>query len=438
MSSSGLVGRRKTVIGLASATQAASGGMLGTALVVYVGRDGSPLAVSMLATIFFTSSMIFSPLWGGIGDLLGRRRDLLLGLSALTTLVTAGFLVIDSIWGQIGLRGFRAVFAVGFGPVVLSIVSGLAGRTHRGRSVGFVSSASAVGDVGAQLTVSALLSALASTSVFFVIGTLSALTTVLLFFFDDPAESTDSSPSVGELLTSVRTRLVPDRDERARLRQTGLTWLYAGIALRHTAVQGVGSLVPIYLVGELGLPLSLMGGILAIGPAAQIGFMPLCGRLADRGSRKQLIVGGIVLSATYTLVLAGAVVFSRPVLRAATAGVAFIVIAAGFSAMDVGTVSIIGDSVPSSRESAFVGLRSTAAGAGGIVGPLLVGITATLIGFAAAFVIASTFAFAATAVVLTKLEEPSRTTAPTTELLTVETSTGIVQRPGMHRGEDGD
>jgi MFS family permease len=147
-------------------------------------------------------------------------------------------------------------------------------------------------------------------------------------------------------------------------------------------------------------------------------------------------VGGIILSAVYTLVLAGAALPSRLPTRAAVAAEAVVVIAAGFSATDVGTVSVIGDSVPGTRESAFVGLRSTAAGAGGVLGPSLVGVTATVVGFETAFAIASVFA--AAVLVTVALEEPARTTPPTAGLRTVEVSTGLTQRPGAHRGEDGD
>lgn len=45
---------------------------------------------------------------------------------------------------------------------------------------------------------------------------------------------------------------------------------------------------------------------------------------------------------------------------------------------------------------------------------------------------------AAALLITIKLEEPTRTTPPTTDLQTVETSTGIAQLPGMHRGENGD
>ena len=438
MSTSGLVGRRKVVIGLAGAAHTAGGGMLATALVVYVGREGSALAVSLLATAFFASSMVFSPLWGAAGDLLGRRRDLLLGLSACTSLVTFGFLFVDGVPGLVGLRGLRSVFAVAFGPLMLSIVRALVGEASRGRSIGFVSSTSAVGDVGAQLSVGVLLGVLLPSSLFLVVGLLSLLATALLVFLDDPNEASGPPPSLRELAANARTRLIPDAAERARLRRSGLMWLYVGIALRHTAIQGVGILVPIYLVGRIGLPPALMGGLLAIGPAAQIGFMPFFGRLADRGERKRLVVGGILLSSVYTLVLAGAVLPATVPVRAVVAAGGFVTIAAGFSAMEVGTVSMIGDSVPSSRESSFVGLRSTAAGAGGVLGPTVVGATATVVGFETAFAIASLLAFAAALLVTVRVEEPTRITPPTTDLQTVEISTGIAQLPGTHRGEKDD
>lgn len=438
MTTDGLAGRRKLLIGASGAAHAASGGMLATALVVYVGRTGSPFAVSTLATAFFVSSMVFSPFWGAVGDLLGRRQSLLLALSALTSLVTFGFLLVDGVWGYVGFRGLRAAFAVAFGPLLLSIVRSLVGQAHRGRSVGFVSSTAAAGDVVAQLSVGVLLGLLGPSSLFLVIGSLSLLTTVLLVFLDEPRSSADTTPSLRELAANARDRLLPDAAERARIHRSGLTWLYVGIAVRHVAVQGIGALIPIYLVARLGLPAAVMGATLAVAPATQIAVVPLVGRLADRGERKRLVVGGMLLSGLYTLLVAGASLPGRLPVRVAVSAVGFVTIATGFSAMDIGAISIIGDTVPASRESAFVGLRATAAGAGGVLGPPIVGVAATVVGFEAAFAAASTFAFAAAALVAARVRRPRRTTPPSTGLGTVETTTGLAQPPGAHRGENGD
>lgn len=194
-----------------------------------------------------------------------------------------GFLLTDGVWGFIGLRGLRSVFAVAFGPLVLPLVQPMVAQAQTGRSIGFVSSTSALGDVGAQLPV------------------------------------------------------------------------------------------------------------------------------------------GVLLSRTS---------------RTAVAAIGFVVLAAGYSAMDVGTVSVIADSVPSPHESAFVGLRSTAVGIGGVLGPSLIGITATVTSFETAFVIASVFPFAAAFLIQIKLAEPPHRTQPTTALQTIETSSGTAQLPGMHRGQN--
>lgn len=434
MTPNALEGRRKVVIGLAGAAQAASGGMLATALVVYVGRAGSPLAVSLLATVFFASSMIFAPLWGAVGDLFGRRRALLIGLSVVTSLLTFGFVFVDGIWGMVGLRGLRSVFAVAFAPLVLSLVRSLADENHRGRSVGFVSGTAAAGDVAAQVSVGVLLGVLVPSSLFLLVGAVGLLTTGLLVFLDDPVAKSGSVPSLPDLAAGARVRVFPDADERARLRRAGLGWLYAGLALRHTAIKGIGALLPIYLLVRLDLSTVAMGGLLAIGPAAQVLFMPLVGRLADRGERKRLVVGGVVLSAWYAFVLAGAALPSERVLRTVVAAGGFVLLAGGFSAMDIGAVSVIGDAVPPARETAFVGLRSTASGVGGVLGPTLVGLAATLVGFETAFALAGMLAVAAAAVLVVRLGEPSRTRRPPTHLGTVETNAGLTQLPGTTRG----
>lgn len=436
MTQTGLVGREKLAIGLAGATQAASGGMLGTALVVYVGRSGSPFAVSMLATVFFVSTMVCSPLWGAVGDVVGRRRALI-GFSALTAAVTAGFLLVDGVWALVGLRGLRAAFAVAFGPLILAVVRSVTAPERRGRAVGFASSTAAAGDVGAQLAVGVLLGVLAPSELYAVVAAISLGTTALVALVEDPTPAPGGPLTPRELARRVREQVLPDAAERARLRRTGLTWLYAGLALRHLAVKGVGSLVPLYLVDRLGVSTVVMGGLLALGPAAQIAFMPLFGRRVDDGDRVSLVVGGIALSGLYPLALAAATFAVAPLARTLVAAGSFLVIAAGFSAMDLGTVSLIGDSVPASRESAFVGFRTTAAGAGGVLGPALVGATATLTGFPTAFALVSAFAFAAAALVWRTVDEPARATPPGTPR-SVETTLGLTHLSDPHHGADDD
>lgn len=443
--SAGLDRTTRLTVGVAGVTRAATGGMLATALAVSVGRRGSPLAVGLLGSVFFLSMMVFAPLWGSLGDALGRRRAVLVGLSSLSALVTIGFVAVRSVPGVISLRFLYGVFAVGVSPILLTSVSALGGRTHRGRSVGFFNSSLAAGDVAGQLLVGVLLGVLSPSGLYAVIAGAGVLATVAVARLPEadaerwsPERATDgsaaSAQSVTAVVAGVRTRLLPPASERAVLREQGLTWLYAGLFVRHAAVKGVGSLVPIYLLSVLGVSTVTMGALLTVGSAAQLGFMPASGRLADSGPRRRLVVGGIAASGVYTLVLATAPTFASDALRTATAGAGFVLLAAGFSAMDVGVVSLLGDAAPE-RETTLVGLRATATGAGGVVGPLLVGVAAATVGYQVGFALAGLLAFAGAGLVARTLEEPDRPTAVSSADRTVETAVGI---PRPIRADDAD
>ncbi|MFB6301096.1 MAG: MFS transporter, partial [Halobacteriales archaeon] len=282
-----------------------------------------------------------------------------------------------------------------------------AASVRRGRSAGFFGSAQAAGDMGGQALVGVLLGLLAPSGLYLAIAAISLLGTIVVTQITEPiaAEEESDRPSLRELSRQARGRVLPTPTERAMLRDSGLGWLYVGLALRHLGVKGIGSLIPIYLVAEVGTSEAMMGLLLTVSPAAQIGLMALLGQQADIGSRKQLIVFGIIASGLYGILLAVAVLPAGMAFRLLIAGGSFLAIAAGFSAMDIGVIAVIGDLVPASRESAFLGLRSTAAGVGGVIGPLSVGILAVLVGYGIAFTMAGVFTALSAIVIVLKVPE---------------------------------
>lgn len=438
---------QKGAVALAGATRSASGGILATALAVYVGRDGSPLAVGMLSAAFFFSMMVFTPLWGAVGDLTGRRRGLLVALSTALTGVAAAFVLAGSVPALIGLRAIYAVFAVGFAPLMLSLVGAMAGGNHRGRAAGYFASVVAAGDVGAQAAAGVMLAVLARSELFLSVAGLSLLGVLAVTRLRDPLESTrDSTDATGSLdargvVGRVARQLLPTRGERAALRRAGLTWLYVALGIRHLAVKGVGSLLPIFLLTRVGLSTVTMGLLLTVGSAIQVVLTPRIGRLADATRRKRLIVAGVLLGGAYGPLLAAATVPENPSLRIAVGASALVALAVGFSVMDIATIALIGDAVPPNREAAFVGLRSTAAGAGGVLGPLLVGGLVVTVGYAVAFAATAGLALVAAAIVAATLVEPDRRTAVDHAPRTVEVSTHDLARTwaGRSGGEsDGD
>ena len=407
------------LVALAAATRFGSGALMGTAMAVYVGRLGSPLAVSLVATAYFAGLMLFAPVWGALADVTGRRRAVMVGTGALATLAALPLAIGGGVWLPVGLRGLYAVFAAGFAPVALAIASERGGERKRGRSMGTFNSARSGGFAGGQFISGILLGALARPDLYLVVAGLSATSTVAAAVLVDPKPAADTAapaatdggkPTRGALFREIRRRLLPAAGEREHFRRKGLRWLYVALAVRNVTVLGVMALMAPYLVDVVGVSEPVMGGLLAVNHGTQVGAMYLLGIAADRVGRKPLIVLGMAGSGGFALVAAAATApattagllgFTGPawlgtgLARVAIAGGSLFLLGVSFSAMTTGAVAFIGDVAPAGRESELMGLRSTAKGVGGVIGPTLVGAVATLFGYPGAFAVASVLAFVA-------------------------------------------
>ena len=402
-----------------------TGVLMGTAMALYVGRHGSEFAVSLVLTAYFLGMMVFAPVWGAVADVTGRRRAVMVVTGAIATLailplalvgelgptISVGGFSVGGVWLPIGFRFLYAIFAVGFIPVMLTIVSARGGPDGRGRSLGFFNSARAVGFTSGQLAVGVLLGLLIPEILYVVVAAVSLVSTVVAVFVYDPTPSPETQPTFAELRSEVRHRLLPGVDDRSHLRTNGLQWLYVALALRNMTVMGVMSLMPIYLTGSIGLTEAVMGALLALNPITQSVFMLVFGRIADRAGRKPLIAAGMAGSGVYALIAAAAMLPGSLTLRAGVAVVAFVTIGASFSAMTTGAIAFIGDVAPPERESELMGLRSTAKGVGGVVGPPILGAIATFGDIQTAFAFGSVLAFAAAAVAAAALVESKPETA---------------------------
>jgi MFS family permease len=413
--------RQQALIALSSATRFMTGILMGTGMAVLVDRTGgTEFAVSMVLTAYFLGMTVFAPVWGAVADVTGRRRAVMVLTGGLATVAVVPLVFVDGVWLPIGLRFVYAVFAVGFVPVMLTIVSARGGDEGRGRSVGFFNSARAVGFTGGQLVVGALLGILAPPSLYAVIAAVSLVATVAVLFVEDPTPDPGEDPSLEELLGEVRHRLLPAVGDREHLRTNGLRWLYVALALRNMTVLGTMSLAPVFLVAESGVGLSgfdatvaglpvtgefVMGVVLALNPASQAVFMLLFGRVADGLGRKPLIVAGMAGSGVFALAAATAALPAVLAARVGVALVAWLTIGAAFSAMTTGAIAFIGDVAPRDRESELMGLRSTAKGVGGVVGPPIIGGVATVTTIGTGLAVGSGLAFVAAVVAFVGLTE---------------------------------
>jgi len=178
-------------------------------------------------------------------------------------------------------------------------------------------------------------------------------------------------------------------------------------------VLGVMSLMPVYLTGPVGVSAFLMGTILAINPAGQAVFMVLFGRIADAAGRKPLVVAGMAGSGLFGVLAGLSSVPAAPAVRIAVAVAAFVTIAAAFSAMTTGALAFIGDVAPADLVTELMGLRSTAKGVGGVLGPPLLGGVATVAGMRTAFLGGSVLALVAALLAALALTETRPAGEPT-------------------------
>jgi MFS family permease len=412
------VDRGTALVGLAAVTRVTAGALLGTSLAVHVGRTGSALEVSLLATAFSLGIILFAPVWGAFADVTGRRKLILVGTGlgatlALTPLFAVDAaadaasavlpMVVDPVWVQVLVRGLYAVFIAGFGPLMLTVASERGGPGGRGKSVGSYNAFTAAGAGTGQFAAGLVLGALVPGDVYVVVAGVSLLATVAVAFVDPGDTAPD--PDADSLSREVRSRLLPAAGERGHLSTNGLGWLYLGLSARQATVSGVGALMPVYIVTTLGLPEAWMGAVLAFNPVSQTALMYYLGGVVDERGRKPMITLGMAGSAAFGLVAAAAVFAPGGLAAAAVVALGYVTLAVAFSAMWTGSVAFVGDVAPENRESELMGLASTARSVGGVVGPLGVGAVATVAGYPTAFAVASVLALGAAAVVSVRVTE---------------------------------
>lgn len=399
--------KQQFVIATAGVGRVMSTVLIGTSMAVYIGRVASPFAVSLALTAFHFGMLVFAPVWGAIADFTGKRRVILVGTTASAGLVVLPLVAVQSVAAQIGLRWLFAVFVAGFGSTMLTIVSERGGAGGRGQSVGFYNSSVAAGAIAGRLLVGYLLGVLVPSSMFLLVAIVTIATAVVAVAVEDPTPDPDSDREVtlSAILSEVRCRLLPAVDEREHLKTNGLGWLYVGVVLRNMTQKGIGSVLPIFLIAEVGVTEFTMGMLLAISPTLRTLFMYLLGRATDSLGRKPLITAGLVGAGVQAILLAASVLPGKLPVRIGLASAGFVVHAVTYSALTTGSIAFIGDVAPTDRESELMGFRTTARGIGGVLGPLLVGSVATVWNYQAAFVGSSLLAFVAAALVTRTLVE---------------------------------
>lgn len=315
----------------------------------------NPAEVRLWAGLCFgaapLSATLMSPVWGSLGDRLGRKVMVVRAMLAISLFV-GGMAYVSTPAQLLAMRVGQGLFS-GFIPPSITLVSVVAPPERQGRVAGWLTTSLAIGGMfGPLLGGWATLRFGSHQSVFLLVGAM-ALTGALLvslFAFEDKsmrlAASTGGRSPVANALRSLRgdlAEVLASPVLRGTLAlvfalQLGLgavnpvledyvAELFAGVdpaAQRWSAVLRGLSTEPLATTKEVGtFATSLAFGVMAV---ANLVSLPLWGRYGDQaGHRKALIlcttsaIGALALQAavpTYPALLAG-----RLLLGAALAGV---------------------------------------------------------------------------------------------------------------------
>ncbi|MEW6071940.1 MAG: MFS transporter [Planctomycetota bacterium] len=265
----------------------------------------------------FTAALM-GPVWGSIGDRIGRKLMVLRALLAISLFVGAmGFA--RSPWELLLLRIGQGIFA-GFVPPSITLVSIAAPRAVQGRITGSLQASLWVGSIAGPLLGAFVRDAWGLRAVFFLVAALSGLGAFLIGLFaheEEGLRATLEAWSPGALLGDV----VRDLKELLRLPR-----VRTAVVLLFLLQFGVGSTNPLLeiFVGDVwtGDPRAVPGltaWLFTAFAGAGLVASPLWGRWGDRVGHHQALLLATALAGLALLGHAAAATFA--VLLAARIGI---------------------------------------------------------------------------------------------------------------------
>ena len=341
-------------------------------------------AVTSVVSLFAGVRLISNIYTGGLSDRIGSRNAIgwgaLIVAGSSLLVATAG-----SYWQLLLYRGVGGFGSALFFNALLTHVVGLVGPEHRGRAVGGLQGAFLFGTSFGPTVGGLLAEPLGLRWPFAIYAVFCAAAGIVaLLFLPREAGSAEHaeggagrSEPAGDARPSSITGVLRIARELCRDR-TFVAALVLMAASRWAATGVRFSLVPVFGVEEVGASTLVMSLALTLAALTHLAVVYPAGKIADTFGRRGLSVGSYLAFG----VIAGALVF-------ATSVPAFLVVmglyglATGFSS--VTPPAIVGDIVPKARTGVSIGVLNTAADAGSVLGPVVSGVLAEQLGYAAGF-----------------------------------------------------
>ncbi|MEI7369624.1 MFS transporter [Pectobacterium sp. 1950-15] len=245
----------------------------------------APFAQVQVVVIAYLAAMALSVVIAGrLGDRYGLKPVFIagLGLFAVASLLCA---VAPQLWSLIGARALQGVGAAFLMTLSMALLRQTAGENHVGRAMGILGTVSALGTALGPSVGGFLLTTAGWRSLFWVQIPLVTIVLFLAFALlpDTPVKEKVQNSGISP------TTILPNLIVNAAVSSVMMTTLVVG---------------PYYLGSGLGLKDTLVGLVMAIGPAVAIFCGIPSGRLVDNWGFGRALTAGITLVVAGTFMLA--------------------------------------------------------------------------------------------------------------------------------------
>lgn len=350
--------------------------------------------IGFIMGMYFIVATIMMVTIGSLSDV-GGLRSIIIVTGLAGSAVIYWLIGISTTYPQLLiLAGLLAVADSAYRPTSVAVIAQLSSRPTIGRNIGifnaFIAAGMGVGClIGGQIADKfGLSSVFTMSTIILIVGTLSSMTSLRIDKKNIFASNLRSGKRINLNLLSI---------QRKYLMTSGLLLLCVSIFFRNAGFRGVTSFLPIYL-SNLGADNTIIGLIVSFNFAVQIVLMPSIGWMSDRIGRKQILSLGMFATFLATFLLS---IVSGPLEVFGTQ------LAVGFSwaCLLVASNAFVADVSPPERIGSMMGLVFTSMNLGGVIGPIVAGITSEIFNLRVTFQILSIFPLIAFILSLTLIRE---------------------------------
>ena len=336
--------------------------------------------IGFIMGMYFVVATIMMVTVGSLSDV-GGLRNIIIVMGLAGAAIIYWFIGISKTYPQLLiLAGLLAVADSAYRPTSVAVIAQISSRPTMGRNIGifnaFIAGGMGVGClIGGQIADKfGLPSVFTMAALILVIGTLSSLTSLKIDRRNISTSNLKSKKRINFNLLSMR---------REYLVTSGLLLLCVSIFFRNAGFRGITSFLPIYLT-NLGAENSLIGLIIAFNFAVQIVLMPSMGWMSDRIGRKRILSLGMFATFLATSLLS---IVNNPLeVFGIEMAVAF-----SWASLLVASNAFVADVSPPERIGSMMGLVFTSMNLGGVIGPIVAGITSEIFNLRLTFQILSIF-----------------------------------------------